>query len=71
LHVRLLAAAPGTAVGGQSQPALPGSIQSALETDASSASTSLSRTVVGSWHLAMPRVVRGSRELPLTLRAVR
>jgi len=69
LHVRLLVDAPGTAVAGESRPALPGSIHAALATDASVAATPLSRTVVGSWHLPMTRVVRGSRELPLTLRA--
>jgi hypothetical protein len=71
LHVRVLVAAPGTAVGGESQPALPGSIQSALQSDTSVTSTSVARTVAGSWHLPLPRVVRGSRELPLTLRAPR
>jgi len=71
LHVRLLTAAPGTAIAGESQAALPSSIQSALDADTSTASTALSRTVVGSWHLRLPRVVRGSREIPLTLRADR
>jgi len=71
LHVRLLTPGPGTAVAGQSQPALPGSIQAALDADKSTASTVLPRTVVGSWQLRLPRVVRGSREVPLTVRADR
>lgn len=71
VHVRLLSAAPGTSVAGETQPALPSSIQAALDADKSTASTALSRTVVGSWHLRLPRVVRGSREVPLTVRADR
>lgn len=71
LHVRLLTAAPGTAIAGESQAALPSSVQSALGADTSAASTALTRTVVGAWHLRLPRVVRGSREIPLTLRANR
>lgn len=71
LYMRLLAPAPGTAVAGQSQPALPSSIQAALDADKSAASTALSRTVLASWHLTLPRVVRGSREVPLTVRADR
>ena len=71
LYVRLLAPSPGTAVAGQSQPALPSSIQAALDADKSTASTALSRTVLGSWQLRLPRVVRGSREVPLTVRADR
>lgn len=71
LHVRLLTPGPGTAVAGESQPALPSSIQAALDADKSIASTALPRTVVGSWQLRLPRVVRGSREVPLTVRADR
>ncbi len=71
LHVRLLVSTPGTAVAGESQPALPGSVQAALDTDKSTSATALSRTIVGSWHLPLPRVVRGSRELPITLRSSR
>lgn len=71
LHVRLLTPGPGTAVAGQSQPALPSSIQAALDADKSTASTALARAVVGSWQLRLPRVVRGSREVPLTVRADR
>ncbi len=71
LHVRLLAPAAGTSTAGESQPALPSSIQAALDADKSAASTALSRTVLGSWQLRLPRVVRGSREVPLTVRANR
>lgn len=71
LHVRLLVSTPGTAIAGESQPALPGSVQAALNTDTSTSATALSRTIVGSWHVPLPRVVRGSRELPVTLRPSR
>lgn len=71
LHVRLLVSTPGTAIAGESQPALPGSVQAAIDTDTSTSATALSRTIVGSWHLPLPRVVRGSRELPVTLRSSR
>lgn len=69
VHVRLLMSAPGTAVAGESQPALPGSVQAAIDADASTPRTALTRSIVGTWHIALPRVVRGSRELPVTLRA--
>lgn len=71
VHVRLLAPGPGTATAGESQPALPSSIQAALDADKSIASTAVPRTVVGAWQLRLPRVVRGSREVPLTVRADR
>jgi hypothetical protein len=42
-----------------------------LDADKSVASSSLSRSVVGSWEQRLPRAVKGSRELPITLTSVR
>lgn len=71
VHVRLLASAPGAAAAGESQPALPGSVQAVVDADKSAPAIALPRAVVGSWHVRVPRVVRGSREIPLTLRGAR
>jgi len=68
LYVRLLTSSPGTALGGESLPALPSSILSALEADASVAAASMTRAVGGAWERRLTRVVRGSRELTFTLR---
>ena len=67
LYVRLLAAAPGTVIAGRAQPALPGSTRSVLDADKSLGSTTISRTFIGAWEDRLDRVVRGSRELTLTL----
>ena len=68
LYVRLLTSSPGTAVGGESLPALPPSVLAALDADPSKGSTAISRAVAGSWDKRLPRVVKGSREITLTLR---
>ncbi len=68
LYVRLLTASTGTAVAGEALPALPASVLAALDTDTSVGSTELARAVVGAWDRRLPRVIRGSRELTLTLR---
>jgi hypothetical protein len=68
LYVRLLTAGAGTATAGESLPSLPASVLSALHADSSTAATPLTRFVVGAWDRQMPRVVRGTRELTLTLR---
>ncbi|MEO6223460.1 MAG: SpoIVB peptidase S55 domain-containing protein [Vicinamibacterales bacterium] len=68
LYVRLLTASPGTAVGGESLPALPPSILAALDADGSRASAAITRAVAGSWDRRLSRVVRGSREIAITLR---
>lgn len=68
LYVRLLTSSPGTAVGGESLPALPPSVLAALDADPSKASTAIARAVTGSWDKRLPRVVKGSREITLTLR---
>ncbi len=68
LYVRLLTSTSGKAIAGESLPSLPGSVLAALNADGSVAASSLSRAVVGAWNRRLPRVVRGSRELTVTLR---
>jgi hypothetical protein len=65
LYVRLLTAGAGTVVAGETLPALPGSVRTILGADESVATASVTRTIVGAWELRLPRVVRGSREMPL------
>jgi hypothetical protein len=67
IYVRLLSSAPGTVAGGETLPALPGSTREILSADRSQSMASLSRSVVGAWELHLDRVVRGSREWPVTL----
>ena len=67
LYVRLLSSSPGTAVGGESLPALPPSVLAALDADPSK-SGAITRAVAGSWDKRLSRVVRGSREITLNLR---
>jgi hypothetical protein len=66
LYVRLLTSSPGTAVGGESLPALPPSVLAALDADPTKAA--IARAVAGSWDKRLSRVVRGSREITLNLR---
>jgi hypothetical protein len=67
LYVRLLAAAPGAMVGGHTLPALPSSVRSVLDADTSVASQPLSRSIVGAWEQRLDRLVKGSREITITL----
>jgi hypothetical protein len=67
LYVRLLTSSPGTAIGGESLPALPPSVLAALDADPSK-SGAITRAVAGSWDKRLSRVVRGSREITLNLR---
>jgi hypothetical protein len=67
LYVRLLAPGVGSVVGGQALPRLPSSIQSVLEADKSVSTAPLSRAIIGAWELRLDRVVKGSREIPVTL----
>lgn len=67
LYVRLLETSAGTVLGNEAMPSLPASVQSALQSDASSERAAVSRHVVGAWEQRMDRLVRGSRELTLTL----
>jgi hypothetical protein len=69
LYVRQIAPGPGTVVGGETLPGLPGTVRSVLDADAAGAATSIARTVVGAWEQRLDRFVRGSRELTLTLTA--
>jgi hypothetical protein len=69
LYVRLINASTGTVVGGQTLPGLPGTIRSVLDADASVASASVSRAVVGAWDRRFDRVIRGSREITIILTA--
>lgn len=68
LYVRLLTASGGTAIAGESQPALPPSVLAALDADTSVSSSAITRAVAGSWDRRLAKVVRGSRELTIRLR---
>jgi hypothetical protein len=67
LYVRLLASSAGSVLGGDILPALPPSVQSAVQADPTAARASVSRAVVGAWEQRMDRLIRGSRELTITL----
>jgi len=67
VYVRLLAGDAGTVLGHETLPALPASVQSALQSDNTTARTSVSRHIVGASEHRMDRLVRGSRELTITL----
>jgi hypothetical protein len=69
VYVRLIDAATGTVVGGDSMPALPASARSVFQADSSIASADISRIVLGAWEHRLNRAVRGSREITLTLEA--
>ncbi len=67
LYVRLLSSDTGTVVGGVTLPSLPASVREVVNGDKSVTTAPVSRSVVGSWEQRLSFVVRGSRELPLTL----
>jgi hypothetical protein len=67
LYVRLIASSSGTVVGGDTLPALPSSVRSILDSDATVARGPVTKTVVGSWEQRVDAALRGSRELTLTL----
>jgi hypothetical protein len=67
LYVRLLESSSGSIVAGRAQPALPGSTRSVIDADKSSSPAPVSRASIGAWEQTFGVVVRGSRELPLTL----
>jgi hypothetical protein len=71
LYVRLLAGTAGTVLGGDVMPSLPASVQSAVQTDTTTARATVSRAVVGASELRMDRLVRGSHELTITLEPAR
>jgi len=67
LYVRLISPGTGTVIGGQTLSALPANVRSILDADSSVSSSSISRAVVGAWERKFDRVVRGSREITITL----
>ncbi|HKW01296.1 MAG TPA: SpoIVB peptidase S55 domain-containing protein [Vicinamibacterales bacterium] len=67
LYVRLISPGTGTVVGGQTLSALPANVRSILDADSSVPSSSISKAVVGAWERKFDRVVRGSREITITL----
>jgi len=67
LYVRLISSSAGTAIGGATLPALPGSVRSVLETDSTVKSAAVSKTVVGAWEQRLDAAVTGSHELTITL----
>lgn len=67
LYVRLLTSTPGIVIAGRAQPGLPGSTRSVLDADKSVAPTSINRAIIGAWEDRLNKVVRGSREIALTL----
>jgi hypothetical protein len=67
LYVRLLTSSRGTVIGGDTLPALPASVRSVLDSDATVARAPIARTVAGAWEQRLDVAVRGSRELSLTL----
>jgi hypothetical protein len=69
VYVRLVASSHGTVVGGDTLPALPSSVRSVLDADATIARGPVTRTIVGSWEQRLDLPVRGSRDLTLTLSA--
>jgi hypothetical protein len=69
LYVRLISTSTGTVVAGDTLPALPASVRSILDADATVARAPVARTIVGAWDERLDVVVRGSRELTLTLSA--
>ncbi len=67
LYVRLIQSTPGSVVAGRAQPSLPGSTRGVIDADKSSTSSVVNRASVGAWDQTLNVVVRGSREIPLTL----
>jgi hypothetical protein len=67
VYVRLVTTSAGTVVSGETLPALPQSVRSALEADRTSAQSPVARSVIGEWERRMDRAVRGSREITVTL----
>jgi hypothetical protein len=67
VYVRLLASNPGTVVAGETLSGLPQSVRSVIDGDATVGASSVSKSVLGAWEHRMNRMVRGSRELSITL----
>jgi hypothetical protein len=67
VYVRLIASSAGTVVGGATLPGLPASARSIFDDDKSVTTAPVLKSVVGSWEQRLSRVVRGSRELNITV----
>jgi hypothetical protein len=67
LYVRLISTSTGTVVGGDTLPALPASVRSIFDADTTVARAPVAKTIVGAWDERLDLVVRGSRELTVTL----
>lgn len=67
LYVRLIESAAGSVVAGRAQPSLPGSTRSVIDADKSSAPTLVNRASIAEWDQTFNVVVRGSKEVSLTL----
>ena len=67
VYVRLIHAAPGTVVAGDTLPALPGSVRSVFDDDKTVGTAPVTKTVIGAWEHRLNRAVRGSREISLNV----
>ena len=67
VYVRLVASSRGAVVNGDTLPALPASVRTVLDADATIARAPIARTVVGAWEQRVDVAVRGSRELTIVL----
>jgi hypothetical protein len=67
LYVRLISAGGGAVVAGTPLPGLPASVRAVIDEDKTVSATATAKSVAGAWEQRLPRVVRGSRELTLTV----
>ncbi|HEX5070398.1 MAG TPA: SpoIVB peptidase S55 domain-containing protein [Vicinamibacterales bacterium] len=67
VYVRLITSGPGIVVAGTPLTGLPSSVRTVFDEDKTVSATPVAKTVTGSWEQRLSRVVRGSRELTLTV----
>jgi len=67
VYVRVITSSPGTAVAGDTLPALPQSVRSVFGGDATTPSAPVSSTVVGAWEQRLDKAIDGMLELSVTL----
>lgn len=67
VYVRLIASGPGVVVAGTPLTGLPSSVRTVFDEDKTVSATPVAKSVTGSWEQRLPRVVRGSRELTVTV----
>jgi len=67
VYVRLIASGTGIVVAGTPLTGLPSSVRTVFDEDKTVSATPVAKSVVGSWEQRLTRVVRGSRELTLTV----